>query len=120
MGFSWELAFLFGAIMVVAGPTVVVPMLRTVRPNAHIANILRWEGIIIDPVGALLAVLVFEFILSSQGDFALGHTVLTFIKVVFAGSLLGVAGGYSLGVILRRRTCAGQRSAVPWLPCVTG
>jgi NhaP-type Na+/H+ or K+/H+ antiporter len=102
MGFSWELSFLFGAIMVVTGPTVVVPMLRTVRPNAHIANILRWEGIIIDPVGALLAVLVYEFILSSQGDFALGHTVVTFVKVVFTGTLLGVAGGYSLGVVLRR------------------
>lgn len=102
MDFSWQLAFLFGAIMVVTGPTVVVPMLRTVRPNANIANILRWEGIIIDPVGALLAVLVFEFIISSQGDFALGHTVLTFIKVILAGSLLGVAGGYGLGVVLRR------------------
>ena len=49
---SWELATLFGAFMVVTGPTVIVPMLRTVRPTANIANILRWEGIIIDPIGA--------------------------------------------------------------------
>jgi NhaP-type Na+/H+ or K+/H+ antiporter len=48
---------LFGAVTVVTGPTVIVPLLRTVRPTAHLANILRWEGIVIDPLGALLAVL---------------------------------------------------------------
>ncbi len=42
LGFSWEVAFLFGAIMIVTGPTVIVPMLRTVRPKASVASILRW------------------------------------------------------------------------------
>ena len=70
LDFSLELAVLFGAFTVVTGPTVIVPLLRTVRPNAHIANILRWEGIVIDPIGALLAVLVFEFIISGQGGAA--------------------------------------------------
>ena len=50
VGFDVKLAFLFGAVVVVTGPTVVVPMLRSVRPNARISNILRWEGILIDPV----------------------------------------------------------------------
>ena len=59
LDFGWELAALFGALVVVTGPTVIMPMLRSVRPKANIANILRWEGIIIDPVGALLAVLVY-------------------------------------------------------------
>ena len=63
-GFSWELCALFGAIVIVTGPTVIAPMLRTVRPNRKLANILRWEGIAIDPIGALLAVMTFEFILS--------------------------------------------------------
>ena len=72
---SWELATLFGAFMVVTGPTVIVPMLRTVRPTANIANILRWEGIIIDPIGALLAVLVFEFVVSAGAGDALGGLV---------------------------------------------
>jgi len=66
---GWELALLFGAVTVVTGPTVVVPMLRSVRPNARLTNILRWEGIVIDPIGALLAVLVFNFIISGQGQF---------------------------------------------------
>ena len=42
-----ELAGLFGAMVIVTGPTVIIPMLRSVRPNAKISNILRWEGIVI-------------------------------------------------------------------------
>ena len=99
---SWELATLFGAFMVVTGPTVIVPMLRTVRPTANIANILRWEGIIIDPIGALLAVLVFEFVVSAGAGDALGATVLAFISVIAVGTASGLAAGYALGEALRR------------------
>ena len=62
---GWQLAALFGALVVVTGSTVIVPLLRSVRPQAPVATILRWEGIIIDPIGALLAVLVYEFIVSA-------------------------------------------------------
>ena len=60
LGFDWLLALLFGTLTLVTGPTVIVPMLRVVRPKASIANILRWEGIVIDPIGALLAVVVYS------------------------------------------------------------
>ncbi len=106
IGLSWELAFLFGAITVVTGPTVIVPMLRTVRPNVRIANILRWEGIAIDPIGAMLAVLVFEFIISGQDSTALSHTLIAFAKTILNGVGLGAAGGYILGQTLRHH----------WLP----
>ncbi len=106
LGFDWALCLLFGAVTVVTGPTVIVPMLRTVRPTARVANALRWEGIVIDPIGALLAVLVFEFIVSGQVGSAFGHTLLTFGKVLASGLLLGAAGGYALGNALRRH----------WLP----
>lgn len=104
MGFDWPLAFLFGALVVVTGPTVIVPMLRTVRPQAKIANILRWEGIVIDPVGALLAVLVFDFIISTQsGNGAgIGHILLMFGQIVLIGVLTGAIAGYLLGLALRR------------------
>lgn len=103
MGFNWSLSFLFGALVVVTGPTVIVPMLRTVRPTARIANILRWESIIIDPIGALLAVLVFDFIISSQhGAGSLGHIFPEFGKIVAVGVIFGVAAGYALGLALRR------------------
>lgn len=102
IGFSFELAFLFGAIVTVTGPTVIIPILRTVRPNANIANVLRWEGIVIDPLGALLAVLVFNFIISEQQGNAVGSIMLIFTKIVFFGSLIGFIGGWGLGYLLRR------------------
>lgn len=98
---SWQLAALFGAIVTVTGPTVIVPMIRTVRPKSNIANILRWEGIVIDPIGALLAVLVYEYIVASQ-DTALVHTLVAFGKTVGMGTALGLAAGYLLGLSLRK------------------
>ena len=98
---TWQLSFLFGAIVTVTGPTVIVPMLRTVRPKSNLASILRWEGIVIDPIGALLAVLVFEFIVASQ-DNAITHTIIAFGKTIGIGSVLGLASGYLLGLSIRR------------------
>ena len=91
LGIDWHIALLFGAIVVVTGPTVIVPMLRSVRPNARITNILRWESILIDPLGALLAVLVFNFIVaqSSGGNEWLAVTTV-FTKILVIGVALGV------------------------------
>ena len=100
--FSWEISFLFGAIMVVTGPTVIAPMLRTVRPNENVANILRWEGILIDPIGATLAVLVYQFIVSGSAQGGLFATLTVFGKILAIGFVLGSASGYALGIALRR------------------
>ncbi len=103
LGLVWPLALLFGALVVVTGPTVIVPMLRTVRPTARVANVLRWEGIVIDPLGALLAVLVFEFILASAtGAGAWQHVLAGFGRTLAVGGLLGAAAGHGLGLALRR------------------
>ena len=101
-GFSWQLSALFGAIVIVTGPTVIVPMLRSVRPTAKIANILRWEGIAIDPVGALAAVMTYEFIIASAGQTALGHVAWLFLQTLLAGALLGIGAGWLLGQLLSR------------------
>ncbi|MGE8415373.1 MAG: cation:proton antiporter [Pseudomonas sp.] len=106
LGFDWMLALLFGTLTLVTGPTVIVPMLRVVRPKASIANILRWEGIVIDPIGALLAVVVYSFIIASAEGEGLSHSLLTFGGVILCGSLFGIAGGWILGTIMRRQ----------WLP----
>jgi len=101
-GLSWELAALFGALTCVTGPTVIAPMLRSVRPNARIANVLRWEGIVIDPLGALFAVLIYEAIVSHQD----GHSLLVFGFTILAGSGCGALGAGALAFLLRRN----------WLP----
>jgi NhaP-type Na+/H+ or K+/H+ antiporter len=106
LDFSWGLALLFGAITVVTGPTVIVPMLRTIRPKTSVANILRWEGIIIDPIGATLAVLVYEFIFAGSAGNALENTLAAFGLLVGLGLLLGATTGYIYGLILRQH----------WLP----
>lgn len=103
LGISWEISFLFGAITVVTGPTVIAPLLRTVRPSPAVASILRWEGIVIDPIGASLAVLVFEFIISGGGQQAWGHTVMTFAQIVFIGVAVGCVCGYFFGLSLKNQ-----------------
>ena len=60
-GLSWPVALVFGAILVVTGPTVIMPLLRQAGLNRRTASYLKWEGIVNDPIGALLAVLVFQF-----------------------------------------------------------
>lgn len=106
LDFAWDLSLLFGTLTLVTGPTVITPMLRVVRPRASIANILRWEGIVIDPIGALLAVVVFSFIASRGAGEAWSSSLSTFAAVIASGSLLGSAGGWLFGLVLRRH----------WLP----
>ena len=97
-GLDWPLAMLFGALVTVTGPTVIMPMLRSIRPTARIANILRWEGILVDPIGAVLAVLVFEFIVTGVES----ESLFEFLKVVGVGTVWGISGGFILGQVLKR------------------
>ena len=106
LDFNWDMAVLFGTLTLVTGPTVIIPMLRVVRPTTAIANILRWEGIVIDPIGALLAVVVYSFIVASNQGNGLNHGLGAFAGVIACGSLLGLAAGWGLGQVLRRQ----------WLP----
>ena len=101
MDLPWSMALLFGALVTVTGPTVVAPLLRSVRPQREIASILRWEGILIDPIGALLAVLVFEFTVAEQDQ--VQNTLLLFGTTVVAGTLLGLAGAWLLANLMRRQ-----------------
>jgi NhaP-type Na+/H+ or K+/H+ antiporter len=86
-----RVALLFGALVCVTGPTVIAPMLRSVRPRTQIANILRWEGIIIDPIGAIAVVLVYEYIVSNGHE----NSLLLFSKIVLVAIICG-GGGRSI------------------------
>lgn len=93
----WPLALVFGALVCVTGPTVVIPLLRSVRPNERVANVLRWEGILVDPIGALLAVLIFQAVVSELGP----HSFKVFALSVLCGAGAGLAGAFVLGWLLR-------------------
>ncbi len=97
VGLNWSVALLFGAIGSVTGPTVVMPMLRSIRPSARVANVLRWEGILVDPIGALLAVLVYAVIASGQQT----DSLRVFALAIGAGVVCGGAGAWFLGTALR-------------------
>ncbi len=102
LDFSWRVSILLGAILIVTGPTVIGPLLRQVRPSRRVAATLKWEGILIDPVGAIIAVLVFEHLITTQADIAVGPAILMLLKTIALGIVLGAIGGYSLSVVFRR------------------
>lgn len=97
-----SLSALLGAVLVVTGPTVITPMLQHIRPVGKVSPILKWEGIVIDPVGALLAVLVFEVILSGNLDDAPVDVAIAVAKTVIGGGLLGTASALILAFLLKR------------------
>lgn len=101
-GLPWDIAFLFGGLMVVTGPTVIVPLLRQARLSGRAGALLRWEGIINDPVGALLAVFVFEVIhtLAEGGGWL--DAALAILLGAAIGGFLGLAAGVGLGWAFRR------------------
>lgn len=100
---SAQLSLLFGALIIVTGPTVIGPLLRIVRPAARVANILKWEGIIIDAVGALVAVMAFEYVLIGNQNEAIGQTLLFFLEFIFFGAGIGALGGFAMSWLLKRR-----------------
>lgn len=100
---SWEIAFLFGALVIVTGPTVIGPLLRSIRPKATVGNILKWEGILIDPIGALVAVMAFEVIVLSHHEKPIQQTIGLFSNFVIVGTVIGILGGLFLTYLLRKR-----------------
>jgi CPA1 family monovalent cation:H+ antiporter len=99
LGWDLSLALLFGAIVTVSGPTVIIPLLRTIRPVQGLANILRWEGILVDPLGAILAVLVFIFV--TQTTTVTEQVLGALALIIGLGVGLGVIAGQAFGVVLR-------------------
>lgn len=94
-GVDFDVALLVGAILVLTGPTVVIPLVRHVRPHAPLGPILRWEGILVDPIGALLALLVLESLRSAE--VATGMQIaLGLGRTLLFGGALGAVAGYGL------------------------
>lgn len=97
-----SIAILLGAVLVVTGPTVVIPLLRQIRPVGRLGSILKWEGIVVDPIGAMLAVLVYETIVVGLGEDTMTHALTGIMMTVIAGVFVGLLGGILLVVLLKR------------------
>ena len=114
---DWRIAALVGAFLVVTGPTVVVPLLRHIRPSKKMGSIVKWEGIVIDPVGAILAVLVYEYIhVTSESDGGGVATVLWhMVSTGIVGLGVGVISGYLLVQLIKRFWIPDYLQAVSFL-----
>ncbi|MEO8398475.1 MAG: cation:proton antiporter [Ignavibacteriaceae bacterium] len=103
LGMSFPLSVLLGAILVVTGPTVILPILRHVKPSYQVNSMLKWEGIINDPIGALLAILVFEVVISSGFTQASTQVITGLLKTILLSGSVGLAGGYIVLLLLKHK-----------------
>jgi NhaP-type Na+/H+ or K+/H+ antiporter len=94
---TWSISILIGAILTLSGPTVVGPLMQHVRPSGRIRAVLDWEGVLIDPVGAILAVLVFQAVLAGETDIEIGE----FVATILSGIGFGVVAAAAIVFLLR-------------------
>ncbi len=100
---SWSISFLFSALIIVTGPTVITPILRNIPLKKDVSAVLKWEGILIDPIGALVAVLVFEFISVEAGGEFTKTALIEFGKIVLFGATFGFTFAHGLHFILTKK-----------------
>lgn len=100
---TWKMSFLFSALIIVTGPTVITPILRNIPLKKDVSAVLKWEGILIDPIGALVAVLVFEFISVDAGGEYTKTAFIEFGKIVLFGSTFGFTFAHALNFIINKK-----------------
>jgi len=103
-GLSWEISFLFSGLIIVTGPTVITPILRNIPLKKDISAVLKWEGILIDPIGALVAVLVFEFISVGGGSAFTKTAFIEFGKIVLFGTTFGFTFAHGISFAMRKKS----------------
>ncbi|GLB52950.1 sodium:proton antiporter [Neptunitalea chrysea] len=101
-GLTWPIAFLFASLIIVTGPTVITPILRNIPLKKDVSAVLKWEGILIDPIGALVAVLVYEFISVDAGGEFTQKALEEFGKIVVIGGSFGFSAAYLLYFFIKK------------------
>jgi len=102
-GLSLQMSLLFSGLIIVTGPTVISPILRNVPVKRDISTVLKWEGILIDPIGALVAVLMYEFISVGEGAAFTKTALIEFGKIVLFGSTFGFTFAHALAFIIKKK-----------------
>jgi len=101
-GLSWSSSAVFGGIMIVTGPTVIAPLLRTAKLARRPAALLQWEAIVNDPIGALAAVLAFEVVVVLNTTTTVSAAAMDLVIGVAVATALGIAGGWGLARSFKR------------------
>jgi NhaP-type Na+/H+ or K+/H+ antiporter len=102
-GLSWPTAITFGGLLIVTGPTVIIPLLRSARLSPRIGSILKWEGIINDPLGVLYAILAYEYFSYAHAHSGVGPSFYLYFAGLLAGvALASIVFGYIAAFILER------------------
>ncbi|MEL6916727.1 MAG: sodium:proton antiporter [Bacteroidota bacterium] len=101
-GLSWQISFLFSGLIIVTGPTVITPILRNIPLKKDVSAVLKWEGILIDPIGALVAVLVFEFISVGEGQAFTLTALIEFGKILLFGFTFGFTFAHALAFAIKK------------------
>ena len=101
-GLDWPVSLVFGAIMVVTGPTVIMPLLRQAALNRRTASYLKWEAIVNDPIGALLAVLVFQFFIYHGEGSGWGSIIQGLGLAIICSLVFGGLGGWGIARVFQR------------------
>lgn len=102
-GLSLKISFLFSGLIIVTGPTVISPILRNIPLKKDVSSVLKWEGILIDPIGALVAVLVYEFIVAEGGGEFTITALEEFGKIVLFGSTFGFSFAHALTFATKKK-----------------
>jgi NhaP-type Na+/H+ or K+/H+ antiporter len=99
MGWEWRVAIPFGTLVIVTGPTVITPLLRRIRVNRKVHTILQAEGVLIDPIGAIVAVVALEVVLAQELGIA-ARGLLGIPSRLVLGAAVGAAGGFIMAKLL--------------------
>ena len=102
LGWPWPIAIVFGSLMMVTGPTVITPLLRRIRVNQNVSTILEAEAVLIDPIGAIVSVVVLEIVLAETTGGAARHLIGLPTRLLL-GAFIGVAGGVIISQIIKSR-----------------
>lgn len=99
------IAILIGATVIVSGPTVVIPILDFIAPKTRVRNVLKWEGILIDPIGAIIAVVVFGSFTNSEGG---RFEIAELFASLLVGGIVGIVAALAMMPVLGTKRLAGR------------
>ncbi len=104
-GFEWRLAILFGALMTVTGPTVIQPLLRRITVTRSVKTVLQAEAILVDPIGAILAIAVLDVLLATtvSGAIGLPGVLWVYFGRLLVGGVVGIIGAYGLAFLMKAK-----------------